>query len=95
MDRPIACSLSSADYAERRAHIDEIARAALLAREPTESGARMTFTAGAEDALRELIAAEAECCPFLRMELRGDGDTLTLDVTGPDDAQPIIAEMFP
>jgi hypothetical protein len=94
MDQPIACSLPSADYAERRAHIDDITRSALLAREPIESGARMTFAAEAEAELRELIAAEAECCSFLRMELSRSGEALALEVTGPKDAQPIIEELF-
>jgi hypothetical protein len=94
MDQPIACSLPSADYAERRAHIDDITRSALLGREPIESGERLTFAAGAEADLRELIAAEAKCCSFLKMELDRRGDTLALDVTGPEDAQPLIAELF-
>jgi hypothetical protein len=94
MDQPIACSLPPADYAKRRAHIDDITRSALLGREPIESGERMTFAPEAEADLRELVAAEAECCSFLRMELSRSGDALTLDVTGPDDAQPIIAELF-
>jgi hypothetical protein len=31
------------------------------------------------------VAAEASCCPFLTLELR---------ITGPDEARPIIAELF-
>jgi MerR family transcriptional regulator, copper efflux regulator len=94
MDTPLACSLPPTDFARRRASIDQIARAALLARGPIENGARLTFADEAEDALRELIAAEAECCPFLHMELRRDGDALALDVTGPEDAQSLIAQLF-
>ena len=94
MDRPIACSLPPAELAARRAAIHQIARDALVSRATTEGGARLTFVARAEGALRELIVAEAECCPFLQMKLRRDGDTLTLEVTGPRDAQPLIAELF-
>jgi len=96
MDQPIACSLPTADYSERRATIDQIARNSLRTREPIEAGARLTFRPGptTEESLRELIAAEAACCPFLHMELGRDGDSLTLDVTGPDEAQPLIAELF-
>jgi hypothetical protein len=47
-----------------------------------------------ERELRDMIAAEASCCPFLRFELHHDADALRLDVTGPADAQPIIAELF-
>jgi MerR family copper efflux transcriptional regulator len=94
MDTPIACSLPPAEFASRRASIDQIARSALMSRERIEDGARLAFAAEAEDALRELIAAEAQCCPFLQMDLRRSGDALTLDVTGPEDAQPLIAELF-
>ena len=96
MDQPIACSLSGADYEARGREIAEIARDALRSREPLAGGARLTFAAGGdtERKLREVIAAEASCCPFLRFELDGDGETLRLAVTGPEDAQPIIAELF-
>src|SRR4051812_34101646 len=96
MDQPIACTLSAADYRTRRATIGQIANDSLRARERIEAGARFTFSACAstEAALRDLIAAERECCPFLRMELVRDGDALILDVTGADEAQPVIAQLM-
>jgi MerR family copper efflux transcriptional regulator len=96
MDQPIACSLPPAEFRTRRATIDQIARAAIVSREPIDGGVRLTFTGedATESALRDLIAAEAECCPFLTMSLERTGDVLTLDVTGPADAQPIVAELF-
>jgi hypothetical protein len=96
MDTPIACTLGPADYRARRATIDDLTRSALRSRSVIDDGARLTFTGGAEteEALRELIAAEAQCCSFLRMELRHSGDDLLLEVSGPEDAQPIIAELF-
>ena len=96
MDTPLACSLPPAELRERRAHIDAIVRDALIDHEAIDSGVRVRFTAGAatERALRELIAAEAECCPFLTIELRAENDVLVLDVTGPPDVQPVIAGLF-
>jgi hypothetical protein len=94
MDTPIACSLPPAEHSARRATIDGIARDSLRSREPIERGARFTFGADAEDDLRALIAAEAECCPFLRMALDRSGDSVTLEVTGPEEAQPLIAEFL-
>jgi hypothetical protein len=96
MEQPIACSLSAAEMRERRTTIDAIAREALRTREPMDGGVRLTFTDGAdtERALRDLIAAEAECCPFLRFDLDRDGDSMTLEVTAPEDAQPMLAELF-
>lgn len=96
MDQPIACSLSAADLHTRKRDTADIAHQALRSRQPLDGGARLTFTAGGdtERKLREVIAAEGDCCSFLRFDLGSDGDTLRLDVTGPDEAQPIIAKLF-
>jgi hypothetical protein len=40
------------------------------------------------------MAAEACCCPFLSLELRRAGELLELEISGPDEARPIIAELF-
>jgi hypothetical protein len=96
MDQPIACTLSTRDYAARTRETHELARRALVSREPIPDGARLTFEPGAdtERELREIIAAEARCCAFLRMDLRPAADALVLEVTGPAEAEPIIAELF-
>ena len=96
MDQPIACTLSAADYARRMRDTRELARRALVSRQPILDGARLTFAPGAdiERRLRTIIAAEARCCAFLRMDLRRATDALVLEVTGPAEADPIIAELF-
>jgi hypothetical protein len=90
----IACSLSAADHRQRLADLDALARDALLAREPIEGGARLTFAATARERVEAFVAAESACCPFLDLKLRGAGDRMVLDVTGPDAAAPIVAELF-
>ena len=94
---PIACALPAADLAQRRADVAALAADALLEQRSSAHGAVLTFaaTATTERRLRDLIAAEVECCPFLRMELRRLGGTLELDVTGPDEARRIIDELLP
>jgi hypothetical protein len=96
MERPIACSLTPGDAATRAAETTEIARAALRRREPIDRGARLVFGAAdeTEARLQRIVAAERECCPFLTLDLRRAGDELLLDVTGPPDAQPIVAALF-
>jgi hypothetical protein len=96
MDAPIACTLSAADYAARMQDIRELARRALRSRQPIPDGARLTFEPGAdtERQLREFVAAEARCCAFLRMDLSAARDALTLEVTGPAEAEPIIAQLL-
>jgi hypothetical protein len=93
---PIACTLSAAEFTGRKAETAEIARDALRSRRPIEHGSLLTFAADAdtERQLRDIVAAEAQCCAFLRMDLRRAGEALELEVTGPDEARPIIEELF-
>jgi hypothetical protein len=96
MDHPIACTLTAAQYRGRTNDLAALAQRALRAREQTAHGERLTFV-DSEDIARELraaIAAEASCCAFLRMSLERTDDGLVLDIAGPEDARPIIAELF-
>ena len=96
MNQPIACTLRPADYADRTAELAELAEAALRSRTAIAGGERLVFAPGGktEQRLREAVAAEAECCSFLRMNLRAEPDALILDITGPAEAEPIISELF-
>jgi len=96
MDQPIACTLTAADYARRTQDTAELARRTLRSRRRIADGTRLTFDASAdtERELRDIVAAEAQCCRFLRMDLRAAEDALILDITGPAEAEPIIAELF-
>jgi hypothetical protein len=67
----------------------------LLDRTLTDAGLRVRLrdTPQIEQRTRELVAAESKCCAFLDFDLgREDGD-LVLDISGPEDARPVI-EMF-
>lgn len=86
----IACTLTSPQLRVRRAATASLAQAALRSRD----GERLVFDASAEPALRELVTLEAECCPFLTFQLRRAGDAVELTITGPDEAAPIIADLF-
>jgi len=96
MPVPIACRLPSGQYADRTAQLAALAARALRARATTGAGERLVFTdtPGVEQELRAVMAAEAACCAFLRLDLRRAGDGLVLEVTGPPDARPIIAALF-
>jgi hypothetical protein len=96
MEQPIACTLNRADYAERTQDTAALARRALRSREPIPDGTRLTFEASSdtERQLRDVVAAEARCCAFLRMDLQPAEDALVLEITGPAEAEPIIAELF-
>src|SRR5919109_4593048 len=96
MDTPIACTLPVDQFRTRTGELAALGSRALRSREPIEHGERLGFAADdtTERDLRAAIAAEAECCAFLSMDLRRDDDRLLLDITGPDEARPIIEQMF-
>jgi hypothetical protein len=96
MDAPIACTLTPGQYHCRTAELAALAKRALRSREQTAHGERLTFDAD-DEIERELgtaVAAEASCCAFLTMDLQRRDDRLVLDISGPQDARPIIAELF-
>jgi hypothetical protein len=93
---PIACTLTPAEYRTRTAELASLAERALRSRERTERGERLTFhrSDAVERELDAAIAAEASCCSFLAMTLERREDRLVLDVAGPPEARPVIAELF-
>jgi hypothetical protein len=95
-DVPTACTLSPGRYADRTGELADLAVRALRSREQTQAGERLVFTdtPEVEQELRAAIHAESSCCAFLAMDLQRSGDGLVLDITGPEEARPIIAELF-
>jgi hypothetical protein len=95
-DGPVACTLTPDDYRDRTADLAALASRALRSRQPIDGGERLVFADGPdiERQLRTAIAAEASCCSFLAMILTRTAEGLTLDVTGPALARPVIAELF-
>lgn len=95
-DVPIACTLTPGAYQDRTAELSGLAGRALRSRDQTAEGERLVFTDSpdTERELRAAIAAESGCCAFLRMDLTRADDGLVLDIAGPQDARPVIAELF-
>ena len=92
---PIACTLSADDAERRVAEWSDLRREHLIGRDDLLDGVRLRFAAqpGLEDDVRALAAAEAECCAFLTLDVAGDDGEVRLEVTGPDDARPVIAAL--
>jgi hypothetical protein len=97
-DLPIACALDASTLAERS---DVLLPG--LARRATglcwlESGARLTFGFDASllMELADVIAAEHQCCRFLRFNLLVEpGDSAAvLDVTGPDGTLEFLKQLL-
>ena len=97
-DLPIACTLDATTLAERAgALLPGLARRA-ASRVALPDGVRLTFTptAGLLIAIADVLAAEHECCGFLRFQLTvepGDGLVL-LEVTGPPGTADFLAQLI-
>ena len=88
----IACSLSAADLSTRLAEMTQLGQDALLSADRDNT---LTFRADSEtrSRLETIVAAEAECCPFLELSLREESGALVLEIGAPDGAEPVVADL--
>lgn len=96
-DQPIACTLGPGQIEGGVAPIAALAADALLASETIDGGLRARFRdePGIEQRVRDLAAAESQCCAFLRFDVHSDRRDIVLDITGSPEAQPAIEQIFP
>jgi hypothetical protein len=92
---PIACSLDAAPLAERLAEIASIGADAALARERRDGRTLIHFRADGETRhrLEAIVTAEAECCPFLELELGREREALVLVISAPPGAEGLADEL--
>ncbi|HKP15664.1 MAG TPA: hypothetical protein VJT85_06350 [Gemmatimonadaceae bacterium] len=94
---PIACSLSADQLDARRESLLLGLADHAVQRTPLPSGMRLRFRATAER-MRQIDTVarhERECCPFLEFRVGlALGDSLTLDVTGPEGTASLLAELL-
>jgi len=95
-DLPIACTLSPDCMTARLALIDGLAADGLLDRTRTDRGVRVRLrdAADIEQRTRELVAAESTCCALFDFTLERENGALVLDISGPEDARPLIDMFF-
>jgi hypothetical protein len=95
-DLPIACTLTSDATNDRVAFIDKLAEDGLIARESTHAGVRVRLrdTEDVARRTRDLIAAESSCCPFLTFSLEHVDGELVLEISGPEEAAPVVDLFF-
>jgi hypothetical protein len=93
---PIACSLNATAMSTRLDDFANLATHAALERRTTADGVQVQLRASPtiERRTRELVAAEASCCPFLDFDLRREDGALVLDIAGPPEARPVIDALF-
>jgi hypothetical protein len=87
-ETPIACTLSGPDLAARLSQMAALGDEALEAVE-------LRFRPGPQirERLDAIARAEAECCPFLTLDVREEPDGLVLRIAGPRETAPVVAEL--
>jgi len=94
---PVVCSLTPAALEARRAGLlSELIRRADSHHEVSD-GHRLRFTS--DDALSlvsRAVAAERQCCRFLRFTItvEPDGGPIVVDLTGPSGTQAFLSALF-
>jgi hypothetical protein len=92
-DLPLACSLDASALEGRLAEIQALGRDALIAAEPPGI-LRFRATPATRQRLEQIVAAEAECCPFLSLDLSEHKEELRLTVSAPEGADAVAAELL-
>ena len=78
----IMCTLTRADLADVGSAWQKLFRTSLRARDLVRGGLRLSFSPGGEDALRQLVEIERDCCRWINFELDGPSVTLTANGEG-------------
>jgi hypothetical protein len=98
MDSPIACSLSEAELSERRKMILDFVRSAAIDTISLPLGYAYRFEPTSEVLahLSRLVELERQCCRFLtfRIIVEAGNQPICLEVTGPPESKPVIADFF-
>jgi hypothetical protein len=89
--KPVACSLESNDLQRRLDEIAAVGAASLIDRGTENGKHRLLFRSDPRTRCRleEIVAAEAECCSFLDLELTEHGGELVLTLTAPETGQTV------
>ena len=97
-DTPIMCSLTPEALKAARAGLLPGLRERAREVVATADGYRLTFTASSETlhAITRTIAAERQCCRWLRFELvvMPDAGPIHLTLSGPAGAREFLADLF-
>jgi hypothetical protein len=96
MDRPIVCTLSTAELQERKTTILASLRNAVLSRTCISGGYRYEFgnrSTTFTDVCR-MVELERECYRFLNFTVTETEKTIRLDLSGRPEALAVIEDLF-
>jgi hypothetical protein len=92
---PLVCSLDADRLSERLARMSALGRSSLISADATERGAKFWFRpeGATAERLAAIVAAEADCCAFLAIDVREEPNALRLTIEAPEGAEPVIEEL--
>jgi hypothetical protein len=92
----VACFLDGQAYRVRVARIQALMEQALRSRERLATSVRLRFRrdVDVETRLKELVAFEQKCCPFLVLELETLPGEMVLTISGPESAAAVLDDVF-
>ncbi len=92
---PIACTLDAAWMRQRGEDIRTLGRAALTTVERGERHVILRFRPdpGIGEQVERLVAAETECCAFLRFTIAHERDATVVTIVSPPDGAPVMHEL--
>jgi hypothetical protein len=91
---PIACMLRAGDFKQRLAWIADLNRLSLISARREDLRLELRYVPRAQEAVRELVRRERECCAFLDFDLRIEDDAVRLVVTAPETAREAVDLVF-
>ncbi len=98
MELPTACTLTDAEMRERRRTILDTFRGAALEVTSLPLGYTYRFEPTSEVLARlvHLVDLERQCCPFLTFKIiiEAGNQPIFIEITGPPEAKPMIADFF-
>ena len=92
-DGDLACDFTIANEAARSGLRESLETGLRSVRRVT-GGVEATFDASAWDAVRHYVQLESQCCSFLSLFVERMPDGVVLRVTGREDAQDLIRNLF-
>ncbi len=95
---PIACTLSDADFRQRRDELLKTVVSAVVETQELEDGYAYCFPPETKwiAELAQFVAFERECCPFLQFALRIEPESgpIWLELTGPEGTKEFLQSVF-
>jgi hypothetical protein len=92
---PIACTLDRTQTRQRGDDIRALGRAALTTVERGERHVVLRFRPDPEirEQVKEIVAAESECCAFLDFTITHDRDATVVTIVSPPEGAPVMREL--